>query len=98
MRLKCRSTKNRNPGMWNNVMAASIEVVTLLLAEIVGLLALWHAHSWSEVALVFTFAIACGGLGSRFSAMSRELVNERGPSAVRVEAKTGSSTNARPGA
>jgi len=60
-------------------MAASIEVISLLLAEGFGLPALLHAHSSIEVALVYAFGIACGALGSRLSAMWRERVSERLP-------------------
>jgi len=65
--------------MLNNVTAALIEILSLLLAEIVGMPALLHAHSSSEFVLVYTFGIACGGLGSRLSAMCRERVSERPP-------------------
>jgi hypothetical protein len=58
-------------------MAASIEILSLMLAEVVGLPVLLHAHSSSEVALVYTFGIACGGLGSRLSAFGESgSVNE----------------------
>jgi len=60
-------------------MAASIEVISLLLAEGLGMPALLHAHSSSEVVLVYAFGIACGALGSRLSAMWRERVSERLP-------------------
>jgi hypothetical protein len=58
-------------------MAASIEVISLLLAEGFGLPALLHAHSSIEVVLVYAFGIACGALGSRLSTMWRERVGER---------------------
>ena len=60
-------------------MAASIEVLSLLLAEILGVPALLHARSLAEIALVYTFGIACGGLGSRLSALWRERLSERLP-------------------
>ena len=63
--------------MRNGVMAASIEILSLLLAEIVGVPTLIHAHSSSDFVLVYTFGIACGGLGSRLSAMWRERLCER---------------------
>jgi hypothetical protein len=63
--------------MQNDIVAASIEILSLLVAEIVGVPALLHAHSSSEFALVYTFGIACGGFGSRLSATWRERVNER---------------------
>jgi hypothetical protein len=59
------------------MLAASIEILSLLLAEIVGVPMLLHAHSSSEFVLVYTLGIACGGLGSRLSAMWRERVSER---------------------
>jgi hypothetical protein len=58
-------------------MAGSIEVLSLLLAEIFGVPALLHAHSSTDVVLVYIFGIACGGLGSRLSAMWRERLSER---------------------
>jgi hypothetical protein len=58
-------------------MSGSIEVLSFLLAEVLGVPALWHAHSSPEVFLVFTFGIACGGLGSRLAAMWRERASER---------------------
>jgi hypothetical protein len=63
----------------NQLTAASIEILSFLLAEAIGVPALLHAHSSSEFLLVFTFAIACGGLGSRLSAMLRERVSEGPP-------------------
>jgi hypothetical protein len=60
-------------------VAASIEIISLLLAEGFGLPALLHAHSSIEVVLVYAFGIACGALGSRLSAMWRERVSERLP-------------------
>jgi hypothetical protein len=65
--------------MWNQLTAASIEILSLLLAETIGIPTLLHAHSSSEFVLVYTFGIACGGLGSRLSAMWRERVSERAP-------------------
>ena len=65
--------------MSNQLRAASIEILSFLLAEAIGVPALLHAHSSSEFVLVFTFGIACGGLGSRLSAMLRERVSERPP-------------------
>ena len=62
--------------MRNDMVAASFEIVSFLVAEIVGVPALLHAHSSSEWVLVYTFGIACGGLGSRLSAMRRERVIE----------------------
>jgi hypothetical protein len=64
--------------MRNDILAASIEVLSLLVAEIVGVPALLHAHSSSDFVLVYTLGIACGGLGSRLSAMWRERGSERG--------------------
>jgi hypothetical protein len=60
-------------------MAAFIEILSFLLAEIVGIPALLHAHSPTEMMLIYTFGIACGGLGSRLSALWRERRNERLP-------------------
>jgi hypothetical protein len=60
-------------------MAASIEVMSLVIAEILGVPALLHAHSSIDAVLVYAFAIACGGLGSRLSAMWRERASERFP-------------------
>jgi hypothetical protein len=57
--------------------AATIEVLSLLLAGIVGLPALLNANSSSEFILVYAFGIACGGLGSRLSAIWRERVTEQ---------------------
>jgi hypothetical protein len=71
------SYNEREFQMRSDVLAASIEILSLLVAEIVGLSALLQAHSWFEFILVYTFAIACGGLGSRLSAMWREHANER---------------------
>jgi hypothetical protein len=62
--------------MRNDIVAASIEILSLVAAEILGVPALLHAHSSSEFVLVYTFGIACGGLGSRLSAMWRERVTE----------------------
>ena len=69
----------RRLAMSNQLTAASIEILSFLLAEAIGVPALLHAHSSSEFLLVFTFAIACGGLGSRLSGMLRERVSERPP-------------------
>lgn len=60
-------------------MAASIEIVSLVLAEGFAVPALLHAHSSIEVVLVYAFGIACGALGSRLSGMWRERVSERLP-------------------
>jgi hypothetical protein len=60
-------------------MAGSIEILSLLLAEILGVPALLHAHSSIDVVLVYIFGVACGGLGSRLSAMWRERLSERFP-------------------
>lgn len=65
--------------MRGGAMAASIEALSLLFADILGVPALLHAHSSTEVALIYTFGIACGGLGSRISAMLRERLSERLP-------------------
>jgi hypothetical protein len=59
------------------VMAASIEILSLLLAELVAVPALVHAHSSSEILLAYSFGVACGGLGSRLSAICRERASER---------------------
>jgi hypothetical protein len=58
-------------------MAAWIEIMSILLAEVVGVPALLHAHSSCEFVLVYTFGSACGGLGSRLSAMWWERLTER---------------------
>jgi len=58
-------------------VAATIEGLSLLLAAIVGVTALLNTFSSFEVVLVFIFGIACGGLGSRLSAMCRERVTEQ---------------------
>jgi hypothetical protein len=68
--------------MQNEILAASIEILSLLVAEVVGVPALLHARSSSEFVLVYTFGIACGGLGCRLSAMWRERVSERRPKEV----------------
>jgi|tagenome__1003787_1003787.scaffolds.fasta_scaffold20887108_2 hypothetical protein len=60
-------------------MAASIEIVSLLLAEGLGVPVLLCAHSSIEVVLVCVFGIVCGALGSRLSAMWRERASERLP-------------------
>jgi hypothetical protein len=69
--------------MLNSVVAASIEVLSLLIAESVGVPMLFHAHASSDFVLVYAFGIACGGLGSRLSAMWRERVKGQLPIAVR---------------
>lgn len=51
--------------MRNDIAAASIGILSLLLAEILAVPALVHAHSSSAFVLVYTLGIACGGLGSR---------------------------------
>ena len=58
-------------------VAASIEGLSFVLAGIAGISALLNAQSSFEVLLVFIFGIACGGLGSRLSAMCRERVTEQ---------------------
>jgi hypothetical protein len=63
--------------MLNSVVAASIEVLSLLIAEAVGVPILFHAHTSIDFVLVYTFGIACGGLGSRLSAIWRERVKRR---------------------
>jgi hypothetical protein len=60
--------------MLNSVVAASIEVLSLLIAEAVGVPILLHAHTSTDFVLMYTFGIACGGLGSRLSAIWRERV------------------------
>jgi hypothetical protein len=67
--------------MRNRIIAASIEILSLLLAEILGVPALLHAYSWIEAVLLYSFGIACGGLGSRLAAMWRERLSERLPKA-----------------
>jgi hypothetical protein len=62
--------------MRNDILPASIEILSLVVAEVVGIPALLHAHSSSEFVLVYTFGIACGGLGSRLSAIWRERASE----------------------
>jgi hypothetical protein len=58
-------------------LAATIEVLSFLLAVILGVTALLNPYSSFEVVLVFIFGVACGGLGSRLSAMCRERVTEQ---------------------
>jgi hypothetical protein len=58
-------------------MASSIEILSLLLAEILGVPAPLHAHSSTDFVLVYIFGIACGGLGGRLSPMWRERLSER---------------------
>ena len=57
--------------------AALIEVLSFLLAEVLGVPAILHAHSMTEVILIYAFGIACGDLGSRLSAIWREQRSER---------------------
>ena len=59
--------------------AVLIEIMSLLFAELFGVPALLHSHSLVEFILIYTFGIACGGLGSRLSAMLRERRSERVP-------------------
>jgi len=59
------------------MMANSIEVLSILIAEVLGVPAVLHWHSLANFILVYTFGIACGGLGSRLSAMCRERASER---------------------
>jgi hypothetical protein len=59
--------------------AALIEILSLMIAEVFGVPALLHSHSSAEFILVYSFGIACGGLGSRLSAISRERRSERVP-------------------
>jgi hypothetical protein len=59
--------------------ALLIEVLSLLIAETFGVPVLLHSHSSAEFVLVYAFGIACGGLGSRLSAMWRERKSERVP-------------------
>ena len=61
------------------MVAVLIEVLSLLMAEILGVQALLRRPSLAEFVLVYAFGIACGGLGSRLSAMWRERVSERPP-------------------
>jgi hypothetical protein len=56
-----------------------IEVLSLVIAELFGVPALLHSHSFAEAILVYMFGIACGGLGSRLSAIYRERRSERAP-------------------
>jgi hypothetical protein len=60
--------------MLNSLVAASIEVLSLLIAEILGVPMLFHAHTSTDLVLVYVFGIACGGLGSRLSGIWRERV------------------------
>jgi hypothetical protein len=69
--------------MLKSVVAASIEVLSLLVAETVGVSILFHAHTSTDFVLVYTFGIACGGLGSRLSAIWRERVKGQRPIALR---------------
>ena len=63
--------------MRNSVIAGLIWVLSLLMAEIFGVPALLRTPSLAEFVLVYAFAIACGGLGSRLSAMWRERASEQ---------------------
>ena len=65
--------------MLNSIVAASIEVLSLLIAETLGVSILFHAHTSTDFVLVYTFGIACGGLGSRLSAIWRERVKGQRP-------------------
>jgi hypothetical protein len=65
--------------MRNSIFAGLIEVLSLLVAAIFGVPTLLQAHSLSEFVLVYTFGIACGGLGSRLSARWRERASEQLP-------------------
>ena len=58
--------------MLNSVTSASIEVISLLIAEAVGMPILLHAHTSIDFVLVYTFGIACDGLGIRLSAICGE--------------------------
>ena len=58
-------------------VAATIEVLSFLLAGVVGVTALLNTYSSFEVVLVFIFGIACGGLANRLSAMCRERLTEQ---------------------
>ena len=69
--------------MLNSMVAALIEVLSLLIAETLGVPILLHAHTSTDFVLVYTFGIACGGLGSRLSAIWRERVKGQRPIAVR---------------
>jgi hypothetical protein len=69
--------------MLNRVVAASIEVLSLLIAETIGVSILLHAHTSTDFVLVYAFGIACGGLGSRLSAIWRERVKGQRPIALR---------------
>jgi hypothetical protein len=69
--------------MLNSVVAASIEVLSLLIAETLGVPILFHAHTSTDFVLVYAFGIACGGLGSRLSAIWREHVKGSRPIALR---------------
>jgi hypothetical protein len=69
--------------MLNSVVAASIEVLSLLIAETVGVSILFHAHTSTDFVLVYTFGIACGGLGSRLPATWRERVKGQRPIPLR---------------
>jgi hypothetical protein len=68
--------------MLSSIVAASIEVLSLLIAETIGVSILFHAHTSTDFVLVYTFGIACGGLGSRLSAIWRERVKGQRPIAL----------------
>jgi hypothetical protein len=72
--------------MLKSAVAASIEVLSLLIAETIGVPILFHAHTSTDFVLVYTFGIACGGLGSRLSAIWRERVKGQRPIALRSAA------------
>jgi hypothetical protein len=72
--------------MLNSVVAASIEALSLLIAEILGVLILFHAHTSTDFVLVYAFGIACGGLGSRLSAIWLERVKGSRPIVLRSAA------------
>lgn len=71
-------------------MAASIEILSLLLAEIVAVPVLLHAHSSSGIILAYTFGMACGGLGSRLSASGENRRANDASTAARTQDETGS--------
>lgn len=54
-----------------------IELLSLLVAEVIGIWMLWCAMPDLRGALLaWVFAVACGGLGSRLAAMVRERASE----------------------
>lgn len=69
--------------MLNSAVATSIEALSLLIAEALGVLILLHSHTSTDFVLVYAFGIASGGLGSRLSAMWRERVKGQRPIALR---------------